>query len=190
MTTPTNTIMGTGMGTRGAARAFALAATVALLAGAAAPLGAQDAPTRTPDVGTILRLRERLELSEEQVARLNELRRQEVARRAEFQRELAELRSRLRAGEIRRSELMAFLEEHREAARDARRGLRERMDAVLSGAQKERLSELRRQRRGVRAGRAMAMRRGAARLRGGCGPTWRKGLPGPARPGRGRCGLG
>ena len=118
----------------------------------------------------IMRARERLELSEDQVSQLDEIRRESVQRRTGEMAQLQELRSRLDAGQIRRSEVMAFMEDRREERQALAEQQRERVEAVLTEAQLETLQEMRRARRSDR----------------GFGPGGRRGMDGPGLAPRGR----
>ena len=110
-------------------------------------------------VEAILRMSERLELTEDQIAQLDEVRRESVARQAEQGARMAELRSRLAAGQARRSELMEAMEEHEDANRAFAEERQEYVDSVLTEAQRAELEELRPRRRQIRArGRWMPQR--------------------------------
>lgn len=170
----------------------------ALIVFGANDIGAQDQTTQPqarmasgPNAEMIMAMRDRLELTEEQIAAFDQIRREAVELRSSHQAAIAEMRSRLRAGEIERSEMMAFMEDLRSSAPATAQQRRERIEAVLNETQLQTLSELRAERRGFMRGRA-SMRRGG---RGGRGFRPRRrsgpgGAPGPMRPGaRGR-GLG
>lgn len=132
-------------------------------------------------VESIMRARERLELTEDQLESLDALRREAVQERAAEMAELRELRSQLEAGQIQRSELMAFMEERREGRRALAEQRRERIEAVLTGDQLETLQQMRRRRgrMGVRPG-------GRSGMDGpGFAPRGRADLRGPQRPRRG-----
>lgn len=127
-----------------------------------------------PSIELIMRMRERLELTDDQIAALDALRRESVARRSAEAAEMAEMRSRLQAGQIRQSEMMAFTEERRDANRDRAAARREQVESVLDAEQIEALEQLQM--------RARAFQRGRASMRGD-----RSGRPGVAprgnRPG-------
>lgn len=146
-----------------------------------------------PGVEGILRMRERLELTEDQVARLDALRSERVEQRTLAAHEMNELRSQLRAGTIERTEAM----ERMRTAREARAGQAEQdraaVEALLSENQRATLEQLQAQRRAFEAGRRSALRGQARGMRGGGearGPR-RGGFPqpglrgGPARLQRG-----
>lgn len=105
------------------------------------------------NIESIMRAQERLELTEDQLEGLEALRRQVVQERTAEMAEREELRSRLEAGQIQRSELMAFMEERREARQNLAEERRERIEAVLTEDQLESLQQVRRgSRMGVRPG--------------------------------------
>lgn len=114
-----------------------------------APAGAQtdSTPTRSrirgADVDRLLRDRERLALTDEQIERLRELRSAQSTRRAERSREMIEVRSLLRSGEITRDEARERLTARRQAHRDQVAAFQERVSGVLTEAQTTRLREIR-----------------------------------------------
>ena len=157
----------------------------ALVAFGATDIVAQDAVqepvregprVRALPVEAVMRMRDRLELTEEQVAELDVIRREIVEERSTERAALAEMRSRLAAGQIRRSELMAFMEERQDATEGVTDQRRARVEGVLTEAQLETLQELR-----VRAD---AFARGRASVRGGerDGFRGRPGMRGGRRP--------
>jgi hypothetical protein len=164
----------------------------ALMAMGALDVAAQQAgdrerrrPARGGGVEAIMQMRDRLELTEGQIAELEEIRRETVARRSAEMADMAEMRSRLRAGEIRRSELMAFMEDRRDANAGVADEHRARVDAVLSEEQLAAVQEMRtRARDGVR-GRQGVRRGPRGGFRPGAGPGAR--VP---RDGVGQGGLG
>jgi chromosome segregation ATPase len=143
-----------------------------LLVVGAGEIAAQQGPQRRARMGmeirgseveAILRLRDRLELTEDQVARLDEVRRESVARRSEQMARMAELRSQLAAGQVRRSELMAAMEEHQDANRAFAQERQEFVDGLLTEAQRATLDELRPRGRQLRARGRWMPQRGAFR---------------------------
>ena len=145
-----------------------------------------DRDRRVGQVERVLGLREELGLEEAQVAALNEVRLEALSERLAARQSEAEFQSRLRsersAGEISRAEARERLEAHRaearefrEEARDRAEARRERVEGILTDAQREELSELTRRR---------SARRGAARRPG----RLRGGPPG-LRSGRGLRGI-
>jgi hypothetical protein len=130
-------------------------------------------------VEAIMRARERLELTEEQVRQLDAIRREAVAQRTEEMARIAELRSQLEAGQIRRSELMAAMEDQRDARRARAEERRASIDALLTEAQRESLEQTRRRIDRQRPGAGARGRPGVGRGRPGfgAGPD----VPGPRR---------
>lgn len=139
-----------------------------------------------PGVEGILRMRERLELTEDQVSQLDALRSERVEQRTLAAHEMNELRSQLRAGTIERTEAM----ERMRTAREARAGQAEQDRAVVQGLlsenQRATLGQLQAQRRAFEAGRRSGLRgqergmRGGGEARGprrGGAPQW-QGRPG------------
>ncbi|HET9947700.1 MAG TPA: Spy/CpxP family protein refolding chaperone [Longimicrobiales bacterium] len=143
-----------------------------LLMGTLAMAGAGGVEAQS--VESILRARERLELTEDQVSRLDQIRAREVEARAAEEARIAELRSQLAAGQIRRSELMAAIEERQDARRARAEERRAEVDSILTEEQRATAERLR-----VRAGRP-----GPGRFQRGIGPRFGpRGRFGPARPG-------
>ena len=149
--------------------------------GALAVMGATEVAAQ--NVETIMRARERLELTESQLESLDRIRREAVEERASEMAEMQELRSQLDAGQIRRSDMMAFMEERQEARGDIADQRRERVEAVLTESQLEMVQEMRR--RGGRMG--VGVRPGGRPGTDGPGfaPGGRADLRGPQRPRRG-----
>ncbi len=131
-------------------------------------------------IESIMRAQERLELTDEQLELLDGLRRESVQERTAEMAEMAELRSQLEAGQIQRSELMAFMEERREVRQTMAEERRGRLEGVLTEDQLESLQQLRRRgRMGVRLG-------GRSGMDGpGFAPRGRVGLRGPEGSRRG-----
>lgn len=132
---------------------------------------------RGAGVEMIMRQRERLQLTEDQVERLDAIRREAVQRRAAHQTQMAELRSRVAAGEMEPGELREQAQAMRQGAEEIQRQQRERIEAVLTDAQKETLQEWGARARAFQMGRQSALRGGG---RGGMGPGMGPGM----RPGR------
>ncbi len=109
-------------------------------------------------VESIMRLRERLELSQDQVAQLDAIRRENVQRRTAEMVKMTEVQSQYAAGLIRRSDVMAAMEDREEAARGRDGQQRERLESILTEGQQESLNRLRRQDRDSADGRARRMR--------------------------------
>jgi len=111
--------------------------------GMLAALGASD--TSAQSVEQILRSREELELTEQQVQQLDAIRREMVQERTREQAEMAELRSQLAAGLIRQSQMMAAREERMDGAQARAEQRRARIEGVLTEEQREEALTLRRQ---------------------------------------------
>lgn len=156
--------------------------TLSLALAMAFPGAAQDTTTRAPRTApapsaeTALRLRQELELTEEQVSQLDALRREALATRQAHMAQMMELRSRQLAGELALEEWRAEMAERRDEARERAGALGERVGGVLTDAQRERLSELRRQewRQQGRMGRAGRWEGGriGPHMRGPRGSAW------------------
>ena len=148
----------------------------ALLTGAALALflgseaHAQDTEGRrgsrmTASPERIMSMRERLGLTEDQLQALEQLRAEDVDQRARRRAQMDEMRSRLRAGEIERDEMRAFMEELRDGQSNA--GDRSaRVEGILTEDQLESLQEVRTRRAGFRGNRG-SVRGGRAQVRGG-----------------------
>lgn len=122
---------------------------------------------RVAGVERVLRLREQLELSEAQIEELDAIRREGVQRQAAQQAERAELESRLRAGQIERVELRDPTEARRESRIEEAAAQTERVDVVLTDAQRESLDQLGVRRRAFVTARASARRGGRLGIRPG-----------------------
>lgn len=155
----------------------ALLSLIAVTAFASSPAMAQDANdnedrtsredvARLPSIEAVMAMRERLSLTDDQIARLDDLRAESVERRSAAQAEVAEMRSRLAAGQIQRSEMMAFIEDRQAQAGDVREEQRARLESVLDATQLETLLEARGRTRAFARGRASARRGGRDGLRG------------------------
>lgn len=157
--------------------------------GAWRPAGEQPFRTRmSPALNAAERAlyeRERLELSEEQIERLDALRRNELERLAARDREMRELSSRIRAGVIDEDddEVERF-RDREDAEDDADEAAYEEVESILTEDQRDELSEL----RGVwsRAPRAGVMPRRPLRAprppRADDGTRWREWRWGPTPP--------
>lgn len=142
----------------------------------------QDDPTpvrmRGPSPEMVMSLRDRLELTEDQLQALEELRSEWVAERSARRAEMEEMRSRLRAGEIDRDEIRTWMQDRRSGAADEAEGRRARLEAILDEDQLRTLNDIRVRRAEMRG------RRGA--IRGGRPGMRRGGRPGMRRGGRDR----
>lgn len=148
--------------------AFAISALIAFGASdiaAQAESRGMRGPRSGPDVEVVMSLRERLELTEGQLADLESMRREAVDARNAQRAEMEEMSSRLRAGEIRRSEMMAFMEERAELGSTTSTDRRARLESILNEEQLETLqSSAQRMRRGADGARGgRQMRRGSGR---------------------------
>ena len=106
----------------------------------------------------IIRLRDRLELTDAQVARLDALRSEEVARRARDAAELQELRSQLRAGTIEAPAAREGMQALREARQSTAEASRAAIAEILDDEQEAEVEELQARRRAFQAGRRSAIR--------------------------------
>lgn len=156
----------------------------------ALPVVAQNPPVERPaphprvqrfGVEEALRLRTTLQLTEQQITRLETLRRERVEAQAARMRDLMDLRSRLRAGTISREEFRNEVAARRDAqrARLAERG--NPVADILTDRQRQQLTELRHDAMQRRFG--LEMRHHGWQGRGGFGP--RMGLPRRPFGGRG-----
>jgi len=177
----------------GCAAIFAAVMTIAPL-----PMGAQQGPgamqgqrraaPEGPGVEMILRQRERLELSQSQVDQLDKIREEAVQRRAAHQAQMAEVRSKMLAGEMKPAELRAQMESRRTAAAEVRTQQRERVESVLNDTQKQKVQSWLGQARAFRMGRMSAMRGQHGAMRGPRGAM--RGQRGTMRGRAGRMGPG
>ena len=132
--------------------------------------GLRDMRDRAPAAERILAVREHLQLRDDQLQELEQMRQEAVGRRVAALGEMEELRSRVRAGDLARDELRALMQASREAAREVREQHRERMEGLLDEEQLEAWRELQRDRFVARRGegrREMGPRRGGRRGPGG-----------------------
>jgi hypothetical protein len=113
---------------------------------------------RAESAEMIMSMRERLALTEEQIASLDVIRAERVEQRSMAQTDMAEMRSRLQAGQIRQSEMMAFTEDRRDGFAQSDGVQRQRLEAILDQTQLETLQQ--------RRSEAQAFRRGLASARG------------------------
>lgn len=135
-------------------------------------------------VERIMSMRERLELTDEQITELDALRREIVSERSAAAAEMAEMRSQLSAGQIRQSEMMAFIEDRRDQAEGSADDRRARIEGVLNAAQLEAVQEMGQRARSTLRARAFRENRGAG-VRGSRGPRGERGW-GRAQIGRDR----
>jgi hypothetical protein len=175
---------------------MALAAVVAMAAPTDATAQRGPRGDRGPELGPqgdgvemVMRLRDRLELREDQVEELEELRRETVERRTAHRAQMDELRSQVRAGEMSRADFLEIAQARREASEEVRARDRERIEAILDEEQLQELETVRAELRGFARGRAVRGqgRRGpgADGLRSGRGGACPGGGPAARGPARG-----
>jgi hypothetical protein len=140
--------------------------------------GLPGRPAGAGGVEAVLRLRERLELSDQQAATLESLRQARVQERSERLAVRAELRSRLATGQLDRAEASERVRALRTAAREAAERTRQQVRETLTEVQLDSLARLSARARAFAAGRASVLRRG-----GRAWPHGRQGLR-PRRGGR------
>ncbi len=167
---------------------LSLALAAVLTVGVSDVAGQDEERRRGPrggiDVEDIMSLRERLELNEAQIDQLEAWRSERLSRRSEERARMDDMRSRLRAGQIERSEMRTLMEERRDAILRLRDDSRARLEGILNERQLETLDGVVRERRAFARGRASAARGGRPGMRGGrgAGRSGRDGARG-ARPG-------
>lgn len=149
--------------------------------------GFNRAPPSGPE--QVMRMRDRLQLTDEQINQLDDIRRENVQRRTTAMAEMAELRSQATAGQINRSDVMSRLKARREEDQ-AMSKPGERVMSILTDQQREVLGETKMRSLRARSGNARGMRgRGSpAGFRGPKGgrsgrPSMRGGRGGPRGPG-------
>lgn len=121
---------------------------------------------RGAGVEMILRQREQLELTDNQVKQLDQIRQESVQRRTAHQAEMAEMRSKVLAGELKVEDLRAQMEARRTAADAIQTAQRQRVEAVLNDAQKQKIDQFQRQARAFQMGRLSAVRGNRQGMRG------------------------
>src|SRR5262245_557608 len=90
-------------------------------------------------VENILRRKDDLKLTDQQIAQIEALRKEEVARRQDEARELIELQSRAAAGLMDRTEFRDAMEKQDDAQRLAARNVRNRLEKILTNEQLEQI---------------------------------------------------
>ena len=131
--------------------------------------------TRDLSADAIIRQKESLNLSEEQVERIKQAQEADRAVRDAQRLETREMRDRLRDEEITREEFREELQSRRSSTMDSRRAHREALEGILSDKQRSQMRELRtRVNRGQRARGGRAERTGF-RGRGLRGPRAHRG---------------
>ena len=135
----------------------------------------QAAGPRGAGVEMILRQRETLELADDQIKQLDQIRQEAVQRRSAHQAEMAELRSKVLAGELTVADVRAQAAARRTAAQAIQAAQRERVEAVLNDAQKQKIQEWQGRARAFQMGRMSAMRGQRGFQRPG---AWNRGMRG------------
>ena len=145
---------------------------------------------RTPPSGPeqIMRMRDRLQLTDEQINQLDDIRRENVQRRTTAMAEMAELRSQATAGLINRSDVMSRLKARGEEGQAVVKPA-ELVMSILTDQQRDILREAKMRSLRARSGKARGMsgRGGPAGFRGSKGgrsgrPGMRGGRGGPRGP--------
>jgi len=154
----------------GAALLAAVAALApAMLDAQVGPRGARalGPALRGGGVELILSQKERLELTDAQVRQLDQIRQEAVQRRNEHQAQMAEIRSKVRAGSLPLDSLRAQVAARQQVAAAMQEAQRARVEAVLNDAQNEELQDWATRGRAFRMGRQSALRGGPGFGRGG-----------------------
>lgn len=165
----------------------------AMVAFAPAKVDAQVGPRGARPLGPALRgggvelilsQRERLELTDAQVTKLDQIRQEALKRRTEHQAQMAELRSKVRSGQEDVSVLRKQVQARRQVADSMQQAQRAQVESVLNDAQKEKLQDWVGMGRAFRMGRQSALRAGPGFApRGWAGPgmrhRWAPGAVGP-----------
>ncbi|GMV03748.1 MAG: hypothetical protein AMXMBFR53_00300 [Gemmatimonadota bacterium] len=143
---------------------------------------------RGAGVEMILRQRERLELTDAQVSQLDQLRQEAVQRRTAHQAQVAELRSKVAAGQLEAAAFREQVQSMWEGAEGVRTQQQERVEGILTDAQRQSLQQWGAQARAFRMGRQSALRgqRGmmpGAGIRGGRAMAPRAGVQRGFAPG-------
>ena len=117
--------------------------------------GFNRAPPSGPE--QIMRMRDRLQLTDEQINQLDDIRRENVQRRTTAMAEMAELRSQATAGQISRSDVMSQLNARREEDRAMAKPA-ELVMSILTDQQREILRDVKMRSLKARSGKARGMR--------------------------------
>ena len=133
----------------------------------------------------VLSVRDQLDLTEDQIAELNQLREQMVGIRTSHRSAMASLRSRLQAGEIDREEMRTSMEAIRSGGPQVHEEMQSRIASILDEEQLASFEELRQSRQAVRDGRGMRRGGGPGAMRGRPGA-----MRGPGMRGDGPGGMG
>ena len=151
-----------------------------------------------PGVEHIMRLRDRLELSENQINQLDAVRRDMVQFRSGHQAAAAELRSQVMAGQIEADAAREQTQARREGGEAFHEDVKARLESILTEDQRDELGDIAAQARAFQRGRASAQRggqRGFRRDQGARGGhrggqsqgqgAWGQGTRGPGAWGQG-----
>ena len=130
-------------------------------------MAARGDSLRGPGVEGVLRLKEQLALTADQVKRLDAIREDVVKQRTAHMAQMEELRSKLRAGEIKPEDLRNTMQAQRDATAQVRKQQLDRVRAVLNDTQKQKLEDLQARARAFQMGRRSAMRGGRQGMMGG-----------------------
>ena len=117
--------------------------------------GFNRAPPSGPE--QIMRMRDRLQLTDEQINQLDDIRRENVQRRTTAMAEMAELRSQATAGQISRSDVMSQLNARREEDRAMAKPA-ELVMSILTDQQREILRDVKMRSLKARSGKTRGMR--------------------------------
>ena len=117
--------------------------------------GFNRAPPSGPE--QIMRMRDRLQLTDEQINQLDDIRRENVQRRTTAMAEMAELRSQVTAGQINRSDVMSRLKARREEGQAMAKPGKLVM-SILTDQQREILGEAKMRSLRARSGKTRGMR--------------------------------
>ncbi len=109
-------------------------------------------------VEAILRMKDRLELTDDQFRQLDELRAASVQHRNAQRAVMEEYRSKIASGQMERSELQTIMESRREEMEGLRSQHQERIQSILTEGQRTQIRELQARARAFQRGRASAMR--------------------------------
>jgi hypothetical protein len=144
---------------------------------------------RGPGPEGVLRLKDRLSLTDDQVKRLDQIRADAVKQRTQHMAQMQELRSKVMAGELKPEDARKQLQAQRDATAQWREQQGQRVRGVLNDTQKQKIADMRARARAFAMGRRSAMRGGRGGWMGG-GRGGMMGGRGFARMGRGMGGRG
>lgn len=151
---------------------------------------AQADSLRGPGAEGILRLKDRLALTDDQVKRLDQFRQDVVKQRTAHMAQMEELQSKVRAGELKPEELRTQMLAQRDATAQVRSQQLQRAQGVLNDAQKKQLDAMQAQARAFMMGRNSAMRGGRQGRMGGSRGGMMRGRGFPSGMQQGQRGMG